>query len=214
MNRNMGSALIIGLAGLTSMSTTEAALVTLTLSGRVLSVDASLSGDIAAGDAWSATAVYDDSTSSTAPGCQSCVYAGAVVSFSLNFPTLAYSKGGSGNINVANDTLFSPGDLADNWILQVNGLVGPELGLGAPRFGLVFEQRNAAPTFLSSGALVPPDLSHFRYAFVQFLQYEDAFLRVDELSVSSVPIPAAAWLLLSGLTGLIAVARRRAVVTA
>lgn len=192
-------------------TTAKAAMVTLTLSGTVSSVDASLAGQIAAGDAWSATVIYDDAAAPSSPGCQSCVYQDAVQHFSFNVASLSYSKAGNGGFGIAvtNDYAYQPNDKVDSWTLQMNELVGPDLGLGLARFGIVFEQRSAGPTFLSSGALVPPDLAHFSYAFVQYPQYEEAFLRLESISVSSVPLPAAAWLLLSGLGSLLAVGRRR-----
>lgn len=187
----------------------QAAIVTLDLSGHVSFVNSTLVSTFTTGQTWTAQIAYDDSTPpDSGSDLHSAGYSGAVTSLTLRFPGATFSSGGSSRVVVYDNHFYSPNDLADYWYLSVDPLDGPALGLGAPRFGLVFEERNAAPTFFSSPSLSAPELHYFEYAFLQYPGFKNVQLLLDSLAVHVVvPEPSTLALAALGMLGIGAVRR-------
>jgi hypothetical protein len=198
-------------------------IVTVAVSGSITSVGpynlgagGTLPIPIAIGDGFDAQFVYDSTImdSQAAPTVGFYLLAPLSASITVNAQTFSVSPmRGDQDIDIA-DNLPVGGQLRDSWHAQASTNVGNSY---YDILSLYFETlaTGVAPTVNSSDQLLPPSsLPNWTRHEIRLTTFNggyglQAVGNVTALQVTAVPLPASAWLLLSGLAGCMLLSRRR-----
>lgn len=197
---------------------TNAASISVGFEGSISYVSANADGVAALGDSFSGVYTFNSGTADSDPSIINGSYRGAVTGLSLNVGS-AHFDAGNGDITIVDNGF---GLNIDGYFLSALSLSGFETGGFAAdqfRFNLYLSDGNGAALDNDKLPQSAPDLSaylngHALSEAVVELSLVDggvqtSFVTAQITSISSVPVPAAAWLFGSGLIGLLGVANQK-----
>ncbi|MET0070673.1 MAG: VPLPA-CTERM sorting domain-containing protein [Candidatus Thiodiazotropha sp.] len=193
----------------------SASLINLTLSGQltVHSLNGDLNGTFSNGDLARLKLTYNtNSPDSLALNPELGIYLSAITAYNLHLGGKYSASSSSSNLEVFNPTASNPDSFSVRTIPDIHQMIAPSvngLDLTEVFFSLIDKQGTWLDSDLLPAGFLP--LADFEGKSFRIDFGEDDYLTgtIDNMSVTTVPIPAAAWLFGSALIGFVAFSTRR-----
>jgi hypothetical protein len=179
-----------------------------TFSGSVYAVDSTLAGSFSNGQTITGSYTVETTTVGSSGGSDTTFYNSALTSFSATIGGYTVSLGGSNRIDVVNNSSY------DRYIVETWAPSGSNVA-SMPVSYLFFSLDDPSGVVLSNSSLPlsASTLNSFtsKSGVIAFGEGDGnrVTFSVNNITQSPVPIPGAAWLLGSGLVGLVGLGRKR-----